>query len=161
MMDRSEAAAHRLQTSGTHNPVSGRPVATSSVVSRNMSIHPRRDTGPELAVRRLLHAAGERYRVVHKVPGAPRRTIDIAFTRVRLAVFIDGCYWHGCPEHGQIPASNRDWWIAKLARNQARDADTTRLLREAGWAVLRCWEHEPPSAVVESVRAELDRLRGR
>lgn len=136
------------------------PVASSVVVSRNMSIHPRRDTGPELAVRRLLHAAGERYRVCHKVPGAPRRTIDIAFTRARLAVFIDGCYWHGCPEHGLIPKANRDWWIAKIEKNRTRDADTTRMLRDAGWEVLRCWEHEPPVAVAGSVRAALSRLRG-
>jgi DNA mismatch endonuclease, patch repair protein len=135
------------------------PKASSPVVARNMSLHPRRDTGPEMAVRRLLHAAGERYRVVHKVPGAPRRTIDIAFTRARLAVFIDGCFWHGCPTHGQLPASNREWWAEKLANNRTRDADTTMLLVDAGWEVLRFWAHEPAHDVVGSIRHELGRRR--
>lgn len=130
-------------------------MASSPTVSRNMSVHPRRDTGPELAVRRLLHSAGERYRVCHKVPGAPRRTIDIAFTRAKLAVFIDGCYWHGCPQHGQIPASNREWWVMKIETNRARDADTNRLLQKMGWVVLRCWEHEAAVDVFESIRVIL------
>jgi DNA mismatch endonuclease (patch repair protein) len=117
-----------------------------------MSIHPRRDTGPEMAVRRLLHAQGLRYRVCIKVPGAPRRTIDIAFTRAKLAVFIDGCFWHGCPDHAQVPSANRDWWITKLEKNRTRDMDTTRLLESAGWTVLRAWEHDHPAAVAELIR---------
>ena len=81
----------------------------------------RRNTVPELAVRRLLHAAGLRYRVVYPVPGQRRRTIDIAFTRPRLAVFIDGCFWHGCRAHGSQPRANSEWWRHKIAANQARD----------------------------------------
>lgn len=111
-----------------------------------------RDNGPELAVRGLLHARGLRYRVAWPVPGQPRRTIDIAFPRARLAVYVDGCFWHGCPEHGTSPKANRDWWVAKIAANRARDADVTVHLQRLGWTVLRHWEHEDPVAVVETVR---------
>jgi DNA mismatch endonuclease, patch repair protein len=134
-----------------------RPPASSPSVSHRMSIHPRRDTGPEMAVRRLLHAVGLRYRVCLKVPGAPRRTIGIAFTRAKLAVFIDGCFWHGCPEHGEVPVANRRWWVDKIERNRARDAETTALLEAAGWTVLRFWEHVPAGEVIGLVRRVLAR----
>ena len=111
----------------------------------------RRDNEAELAVRRLLHAAGYRYRVADPVPGMPRRTIDIAFTRAKVAVFIDGCFWHGCPEHGTKPSSNSEWWATKLAANIARDLDTTQWLESQGWTVLRFWEHEPASEVRMSI----------
>jgi DNA mismatch endonuclease, patch repair protein len=138
------------------------PVPSSPEVSRRMSIHPRRDTKPELAVRRRLHAAGLRYRVCLKVPGAPRRTIDIAFTKAKLAVFIDGCFWHGCPEHrGAVPASNSEWWKAKIDRNRARDLDTDELLRNAGWLVVRVWEHQDPAVAVARIVAELAVARSR
>jgi DNA mismatch endonuclease (patch repair protein) len=114
-----------------------------------------------MAVRRLLHAEGLRYRVCLKVPGAPRRTIDIAFTKVKLAVFIDGCFWHGCPEHGETPASNRDWWISKIEKNQVRDAETTRLLEAAGWSVLRIWEHTSAGEAATSIRAAVTQRRNR
>src|SRR3712207_7758355 len=92
-----------------------------------MSVLRRRDNGPEMAVRRLLHAAGLRYRVSWPVPGQRRRTIDIAFTRARLAVYIDGCFWHGCPIHATSPKANSKWWADKLAANRARDRKSTRL----------------------------------
>ncbi|CAM3587928.1 very short patch repair endonuclease [Nocardioides zeicaulis] len=112
-----------------------------------MSNLARRDTRPEIALRRALHSRGLRYRVQSKVPGNNRRTIDIAFTRVRLAVYVDGCFWHGCPEHHVRPRTNSDWWRWKIERNQARDADTDRELTEAGWEVVRVWEHvSPPNA---------------
>lgn len=76
-----------------------------------------------------------------KVPGNNRRTIDIAFTRIHLAVYVDGCFWHGCPEHHVQPKANSDWWRWKIERNQARDRDTDRELAEHGWHVLRLWEH--------------------
>jgi DNA mismatch endonuclease (patch repair protein) len=101
----------------------------------------RKDNDAELAVRRLLHAAGYRYRVHYPVPGRPRRTIDIAFTRPKVAVFIDGCFWHGCPEHGTQPTSNAQWWSAKLQANMNRDRDTDAHLRLVGWTVIRAWEH--------------------
>lgn len=120
-----------------------------------MSRLPRRDTGPELAVRKLLHAAGYRYRVCYPVPGTPRRTIDIAFTKQKLALFIDGCFWHGCPEHGEVPRANADWWAAKIAKNTARDRQTDALLLKEGWSVIRFWEHVPPQDVHHQVAATL------
>lgn len=124
-----------------------------------MSRHPRRDTGPELALRSLLHAAGYRYRVAYPVPGLPRRSIDIAFTRAKVAVFVDGCFWHGCSEHRQVPASNREWWAAKLEKNRARDEATTAHLEHLGWTVLRFWEHTEPSRALDTVALAL-RPRG-
>lgn len=116
-----------------------------------MSTARRRDTKPELDVRRLLHAHGLRYRVAYPVPGNARRSIDIAFTKAKVAVFIDGCFWHGCPEHGTRPRSNADWWDTKIQRNAARDAETDDVLAAAGWLVLRFWEHEEPVAVARRV----------
>jgi DNA mismatch endonuclease (patch repair protein) len=115
-----------------------------------------RDTKPELAVRRLLHAAGLRYRVAFQPVRGLRRTADIVFTRQRIAVFIDGCYWHACPAHGTQAKSNPDYWSTKLAGNVARDADTNVKLAAEGWMVLRYWEHEDPAlvaaAIAEAVR---------
>jgi len=101
----------------------------------------RRDTTPELAVRRALHARGWRFRVdIPPLPGLRRRA-DIVFTRRRVAVYVDGCFWHSCPTHGTIPKSNQAWWVAKLRANVERDGDTERRLREAGWTTVRLWEH--------------------
>lgn len=110
-----------------------------------------RDTGPELAVRVLLHARGLRYRVNYRPVKDLRRTADIVFTRRRLAVFIDGCYWHACREHGSQPSVNADYWTPKLKRNQDRDRETTERLRAEGWTVLRFWEHEDPATVAAAV----------
>jgi len=118
----------------------------------------RRDTAPELAVRRLLHAAGLRYRVDF-APLGGRRRADIVFTRHRIAVFIDGCYWHGCPEHATYPMRNSDYWLPKLERNIERDRETDQMLLDAGWIVLRFWEHEVPAAVVAEVDAAIRRGR--
>jgi len=117
-----------------------------------MSRAKRRDTAAELGLRRELHALGLRYRVAFPVPGQRRRTIDVAFTRLKVAVFVDGCFWHGCPEHGTRPRSNSEWWNAKLSANRARDRDTDRVLRELGWIVIRLWEHEEPRAAALRVR---------
>jgi DNA mismatch endonuclease (patch repair protein) len=116
-----------------------------------------KDTGVELAVRRLLHAAGLRYRVEYPVPGMARRRIDVAFTRARVAVLIDGCFWHGCPQHATQPKSNAEWWRNKLDRNMARDRETTEQLTALGWTVLRFWEHEDPKEVSAQVKAVVDR----
>lgn len=113
-----------------------------------------RDTKPELEVRRALHRLGLRYRVAIAPEPSLRRSADIVFTRARVAVFIDGCFWHGCPEHGRSNFNhNAEYWPAKIAGNVARDADTTEQLRQAGWLVLRFWEHEDAARVVEGVRA--------
>lgn len=126
-------------------------VPSSAAVSVRMSRFPRRDTAPEVALRRLLHARGMRYRVNLPVPGLPRRTIDVAFTRPKIAVFVDGCYWHGCPHHGRLPRSNREWWTEKLRRNQARDVQTAAHLGHLGWDVVRFWEHQDPQEVADVV----------
>ncbi|MEU0405490.1 very short patch repair endonuclease [Streptomyces sp. NPDC006197] len=124
-----------------------------------MSRQVSKDTAAELAVRRLLHAAGLRYRVEFPVPGMARRRIDVAFTSVKVAVLIDGCFWHGCPEHATQPKANAEWWRQKLDRNMARDRETTEHLEAQGWVVLRFWEHMPADEVATTVRATVDRER--
>ncbi|GAA1941697.1 very short patch repair endonuclease [Microbacterium aoyamense] len=117
-----------------------------------------RDTSPELAIRRRLHASGLRYRVSVRPVATLRRTADIVFTRTKVAVFIDGCFWHGCPEHYQAPVRNAEFWLAKRLRNQARDVDTDAILKEEGWRSVRVWEHqinEAPDAVVAEIVAIL------
>jgi DNA mismatch endonuclease (patch repair protein) len=116
-----------------------------------MSSLARRDTAPEIALRQVLFRKGLRYRVQLAVPGNRRRRIDIAFTRSKIAVFVDGCYWHGCPEHGTRPVTNREWWDWKIKRNRDRDQDTDRLLTDQGWRVIRVWEHEEPGKAAESI----------
>jgi DNA mismatch endonuclease (patch repair protein) len=109
-----------------------------------------RDTAPELAVRRLLHRSGLRFRVDF-APLGGRRRADIVFTRRRVAVFIDGCFWHGCPEHATLPKSNADYWLPKLRRNSERDREVDAVLGDAGWVVLRFWEHEAPETVAAAI----------
>lgn len=124
--------------------------AARSVMRANV----RRDTRPELAVRRLLHAAGLRYRVdVPLLASDRRRRADIVFTRRRVAIFIDGCFWHGCPAHFVAPRSNADYWGPKIARNRERDFETTARLEAEGWLVLRFWEHEAPQSVAVEIIA--------
>jgi DNA mismatch endonuclease (patch repair protein) len=118
----------------------------------------RRDTEPERAVRSLLHARGLRYRVDLPIRLEGHRPIrpDIVFTRQRVAVFIDGCFWHGCPEHGQRPEiRNGAYWSPKIAGNTERDQRHSAALEAAGWTVLRFWEHEPPQAVADEVSQRL------
>lgn len=136
--------------------------ASSGAVRRRMSAQRRKDTAPELAVRRALHRMGMRYRV--HVPPLPRlrRTADIVFTRDRVAVFVDGCFWHGCPEHGRRRHEVNDWyWPEKIARNQRRDTDTDARLREAGWTVVRVWEHEPADDAAGRITEAVEAARGR
>lgn len=114
-------------------------------------------TKPEVELRKLLHRAGHRYRVAYPVPGMPRRTVDIAFPGRRLAIFVDGCFWHACPEHGVSPRNNSEWWRTKLEANQRRDAETTAALEAAGWTVIRLWEHEVPDPGLRRILSCLDR----
>jgi DNA mismatch endonuclease (patch repair protein) len=118
-----------------------------------------RDTTIELAVRRELHRRGLRYRIDYRAPGASRRTIDIAFTRIRVAVLIDGCFWHSCPLHYRPAKRNAEWWADKMAANRLRDADTNERLTSAGWRVLRFWEHESPEAIANEVASCLAEAR--
>jgi DNA mismatch endonuclease, patch repair protein len=116
-----------------------------------------RDTIPERRVRSAAHRLGLRFRVSARPVPAVRRTADLVFTRQRLAVFVDGCFWHGCPQHAVAPHTNVRFWTDKLARNRERDRDTDALLASAGWTVLRIWEHEDPVAaghiIMHTVRA--------
>jgi DNA mismatch endonuclease (patch repair protein) len=130
-------------------------VVSSPEVSDRMSLHPRKDTRPEVALRRALFGRGLRYRVHLSVPGLPRRTVDVAFPGVKVAVFVDGCFWHGCPEHGMTPASNREWWRRKIDGNRRRDEQTSGHLVSLGWEVLRFWCHEEVSDMVDVVAASV------
>lgn len=133
-----------------------RPAPSSDVVRRRMERQARRDTEPEVAIRRELWRRGRRYRVdVRVVPGSRRRA-DIVFTRLRVAVFVDGCFWHSCPVHATAPKANAEWWSDKLRRNVERDRDTDRLLAEHGWVVVRIWEHEDPIVAADRVDRALD-----
>jgi DNA mismatch endonuclease (patch repair protein) len=113
-------------------------VMTPTQRSRCMSRIRSSATKPELALRRALWAMGVRYRLKSKLPGKP----DIIFTRPRLAVFVDGCFWHGCPIHGTRPKSNSEYWNPKIERNQLRDAEVREKLEALGWRVLRFWDHD-------------------
>ena len=119
----------------------------------------RRDTKPELAIRRLLHARGLRYRVDVPLEFDHRRRADIVFPAAKLIVFIDGCFWHGCKEHYSVPATNAEFWATKREKNMARDQETTQRLTEAGWIVRRYWEHEDPVKVVDDIQSKYRELR--
>jgi len=118
-----------------------------------------RDTKPEMALRQELHRRGLRYRVhVRPVPEL-RRTADIVFTRAHIAVFVQGCFWHRCPEHATSPKANALWWQEKLQRNVDRDEDTAERLAASGWCVIIVWEHEDPAAAADRIAVALGRGR--
>lgn len=124
--------------------------ATSPQVRSSMLGNRSRDTKPELAIRRRAHALGLRYRVAaYPLPGV-RRTADMVFPKKRVAVFIDGCFWHGCKVHYVAPGTNVEFWQGKVSLNRRRDAEVDDRLRRAGWTVVRIWEHE--DAVVAAAR---------
>jgi DNA mismatch endonuclease (patch repair protein) len=126
--------------------------AFNAAVRASMLANRRRDTKPELAVRRLVHAAGLRYRVDFAPLNHERRLrADLVFSRAKVAVFLDGCFWHGCPEHHTVAKRNADFWAAKVTGNRARDERVTALLVAAGWTVLRFWEHEDPAGVAAQI----------
>lgn len=124
-----------------------------------MRVTRRRDTAAEVAVRRLLHARGLRYRVDLKILPGGRRRADVAFVTAKVAVFVDGCFWHSCPLHRTRAKANATWWATKLGDNRRRDTDTNRRLIAAGWHVVRIWEHEAPlmaaNRISNVVRARL------
>lgn len=131
------------------------PPASSAVVRHRFERQPRRDTAPELAVRRRLHAIGIRYRVDVRLVPQVRSRADLAWRGRKVAVFIDGYVWYCCPDHLHWPTANGDWWRDKLEGNVRRNRRTDRVLREQGWTVVRFWEHEDPAAVSESITAVL------
>ncbi|MEU8473488.1 very short patch repair endonuclease [Streptomyces hygroscopicus] len=129
----------------TEEPAPAGSWASSRETRAIMAANKGRDTKPELLLRRALHRRGLRYRVSTRPLPKLRRTADVVFTKVQVAVFVDGCFWHGCPEHHR-PATkqNSDFWRQKVAGNRARDRETDLILQEAGWSVIRVWEHEDP-----------------
>lgn len=126
--------------------------ASAPEVRARMQRQKTRDTEPELAIRRLLHARGLRYRVdAPPLPGLRRRA-DIVFGPTRVAVFVDGCFWHGCPEHGQrATTANSQYWREKVQTNADRDRKTDAALTAAGWLSIRVWEHDAPSQVADTI----------
>jgi DNA mismatch endonuclease (patch repair protein) len=118
-----------------------------------------RDTPPELAIRRLVHARGLRYRVDKRPVKGLNRRADLVFGPARVAVFVDGCFWHSCPQHGSAPKSNAGWWADKLRTNVERDRDTDARLTSAGWTVLRIWEHVAPGEAAELVASAVAERR--
>ena len=128
-----------------------RPKASSEEVSRRMKATRRRDTLPEVALRSILHRAGFRFYVDKVIAKELRVRADLVFPKKRVAVFVDGCFWHSCPNHGTLPKSNRSWWIEKLAGNVSRDANANEYLRKLGWNVIRVWEHESPQSAADKI----------
>lgn len=129
------------------------PIPSSVAARERMQRQRRRDTVPEVALRQALHAAGLRYRVDRAVLSGLRRRADVVFGPRKVAVFVDGCFWHLCPVHATLPKANADWWLAKLERNRERDRDTDRLLLASGWLPIRVWEHEDMRAAAVRVAA--------
>jgi DNA mismatch endonuclease, patch repair protein len=112
----------------------------------------RSGTGPELALRSALHRRGLRFVVDRSVPGGNlRRRVDILLRGARIAVFVDGCFWHSCPEHGHLPKSNANWWRLKFRGIAHRDRDTDTELASMGWLVVRIWEHEDPATAAQAI----------
>lgn len=154
-------------TPASSNPAGYQPPegswASSAATRKTMQANRSRDTRPELAVRSAVHARGLRYRVAVRPVRGVRRSADLVFTRARVAVFLDGCFWHGCPEHFHMPAINPDYWGPKISANAARDAETDALLAAEGWTVLRIWEHtlaiEAATRIEGAVRERLATLR--
>lgn len=133
------------------------PLPVSESVSARMSKQRRRDTRPELLLRRALHARGIRFRVDARPESDLRCRADIVWKKRRIAVFIDGCFWHSCPIHATRPRSNNEWWAKKLDANVRRDQTTDAVLRSRGWTVLRFWEHEDPAIAVKVICGHLGR----
>jgi DNA mismatch endonuclease, patch repair protein len=138
--------------------LTNRPRPSSAAVSGQMSRLGQRDTGPEIALRSELHSRGLRFRVDKAPVQGVRSRADVVFGPDKVAVYVDGCFWHCCPQHGTMPKANAGFWERKLTRNRERDAETDRSLREHGWEVVRVWEHE--EAVEAADRVE-DVLRVR
>lgn len=135
------------------------PYPTRPGVTAVMKGNRKTDTKPEVALRSGLHRSGLRFRKNHsvKVDGGRTIRVDVVFPRTKLAVFVDGCFWHRCPQHGTVPKSNTSYWVPKLNRNAERDAVNDAELRSAGWEVLRVWEHESVDRGVERVTTQLRR----
>lgn len=127
--------------------------AVAPATSKRMAATAGRNNRRERALRSELHRRGLRFRLHQRLLTNSRRTVDIVFSRSRVAVLLDGCFWHGCPTHGTWPKNNAAWWREKIEANTARDRDTDRRLTDAGWHVLRIWEHEPIEVAADLIEA--------
>lgn len=156
------APTGRESTAARETPApstAGAKVDTDAATSARMARQRRRDTVPELALRRELHRRGARFFVDRAPISGLRRRADLVFPRLRVAVYVDGCFWHRCPEHATDPKRNADWWADKLAGNVARDRRTDTELTTEGWQVVRVWEHENAEAAADRVQAALETRR--
>lgn len=135
--------------------------STDAITSKRMSRQKRKDTAPEVLLRRELRARGVGYRINMAIPGLPRRSCDIMFKTAHIAVFVDGCFWHGCPAHGTLPMNNGSWWAEKLSKNVERDRDTNRHLSMLGWQVIRVWEHEDMASAADRIVRVVQDARNR
>lgn len=136
--------------------------ASSERTRASMVSNRSRDTRPELALRSAIHRLGLRYRVNIRPIKNLRRTADVVFPRLQVAVFVDGCFWHGCKEHYSLSKTNTDFWAAKLAANLRRDEEANDALNRAGWLVVRVWEHEDPARAASRIfEAIVDRRQER
>ncbi|MEE3851786.1 very short patch repair endonuclease [Gordonia sp. LSe1-13] len=153
--DEAVASTRSLSPKSTQE----RPPASSESVRSRMSKQKRKDTQAELLVRRALHSRGVRFRVGVRPEPALRVRGDIVWRGLKLIVFIDGCFWHGCPEHATRPRANAEWWAEKLDNNVRRDRRTDADLSDRDWHVLRFWEHEDPEDVADVICAKLGALR--
>lgn len=131
------------------------PTPRDEGTRRRMTRQSRRDTTLEVEIRRRLHALGYRYRVDHRPEPSLRTRGDIVFSTRKVVIYVDGCFWHGCPEHATAPTHNADWWRDKLRANVERDRRNTAALEELGWTVVRIWEHEDVDLVVQRITAML------
>lgn len=130
------------------------PHPTSQAASSVMRGNRKRDTRPEVRLRSALHRRGLRFFKDRRIEGEGLRVRgDVVFPRNRVAVFVDGCFWHGCPDHGNTPRANSSYWVPKLARNKERDREQTAALEARGWTVIRIWEHVPPDEAADFVQA--------
>lgn len=138
------------------------PKASSITVKHRMQAQPRLNTSCEMAIRRLLFSEGVRYRVHSRPISSLRREADIVFRKMKIAVFIDGCFWHGCPQHKKVIKTHRLWWERKISKTKERDMDTDEKLQSFGWTVIRIWEHENPEEaagrILKALKTQNDQI---
>lgn len=133
--------------------------ASTPAVRNRMRAQRTRDTAPEIALRKILHSSGLRYRVDRAPIDGMRRRADLVFSSVKVAVYVDGCFWHGCTKHRPPSKTNAEWWEKKLEGNRLRDADTDERLAREGWISVRVWEHEDPGEAAARVMAVIAKRR--
>jgi DNA mismatch endonuclease, patch repair protein len=135
------------------------PKPSSKAAWNRMKAAKPRDTAPEKALRSELHKKGLRFRVDVRPVKELNRRADIVFRSAKVAIFVDGCFWHGCPKHGTQAKANAEFWRNKIEQNQKRDADTTLRLKKEGWKVIRVWEHEDPERAAEKIYKNIRKRR--